>query len=150
MRLTIIASDNFVQVDGVGYAGLDISLMPESIHAVQWDTDHGWVEFKDTTDGKPQNQFIESLDMFQFAIDAWEAADYKAKNPPPPEPPSAELNKATASRLLYDTDYTQLPDVNLANKDEFSVYRALLRQIATNPTPGNLVWPVKPTNVWVS
>lgn len=152
MRVTIIPSDGFVSVDGVGYQDLDLSSVDPSIHAVQFSGAAGWVEYVDTPEGtKLPNEPIASLVQFQPALDAWKVADEEArKPPPPPEPPTAEENKETASRLLYETDYTQLPDVNIANKDEFAAYRAVVREIATNPTAGFIEWPVKPQTVWTT
>jgi hypothetical protein len=47
--------------------------------------------------------------------------------------------------LLAESDYTQLPDVDLANKQEWAVYRQLLRDIPqTYQEPGTVVWPTKP------
>jgi hypothetical protein len=62
--------------------------------------------------------------------------------------PSAEDNKQKAEQLLQDSDWTVLPDVNLANKAEWEAYRAALRSIARNPQEGELNWPTKPQNVW--
>ena len=76
--------------------------------------------------------------------------------PPPPYIPSAETNKQTATQLLYETDWTTIPDVAdpalsnpyLMNQADFFVYRSALRQIAVYPTAGNLDWPVKPQEQW--
>lgn len=47
--------------------------------------------------------------------------------------------------LLAQSDYTQLPDVNLPNKQEWANYRQLLRDIPqTYQTPESVVWPEKP------
>ena len=62
--------------------------------------------------------------------------------------PTVEDNKHIAEKLLQDSDWTVLSDVNLANKSEWETYRALLRSIARNPQDGNLNWPIKPQNVW--
>ena len=56
-------------------------------------------------------------------------------------------NEQQAKQLLASTDWTQLADVTLVNKQEFATYRAQLRQIATNPQ-ATVVWPAPPTNVW--
>ena len=64
MNLTIINEDNAVYVDGMALAGLDISTtgIPDNVHALQWKTNLGWIEFKDNPDfTKDQNQVINSL-----------------------------------------------------------------------------------------
>ena len=58
-----------------------------------------------------------------------------------------EANKNLAVRLLRDTDWSQLPDVNLQNKQAFVEYRALLRDIVLNPQR-EVVFPTKPIEVW--
>jgi prephenate dehydrogenase len=59
----------------------------------------------------------------------------------------AAQNERQAKQLLASTDWTQLADVMLVNKQEFATYRAQLRQIATNPQ-AVVTWPAPPTNVW--
>lgn len=94
------------------------------------------------------------LPYIQQAIDnGWE--NITSNWPLPPEPPTAEENKATASQLLTATDWTTIADVvdpinspYLANQAEFITYRNLVRQIAVYSTAGDLVWPVKPTEIW--
>lgn len=95
---------------------------------------------KNVTEGTPtlvngvwtQNWIV--TDATQSEIQAREA-EAKAKN------------KQRAMQLLTDTDWTQMPDVNLLNKDEFTAYRAALRQIAINPQI-NVVFPTKPSEQW--
>lgn len=72
--------------------------------------------------------------------------------------PTAYTNKQTATQLLYETDWTTIPDVAdpalsnpyLMNSAAFAAYRSALRAIAVNPTAGELVWPTKPNEVWSS
>ena len=66
----------------------------------------------------------------------------------------AVVNQATASQLLYATDWTTIPDVinpandpYLTNQDEFLVYRNDIRKIAVNPT-WDAVFPKQPVAVW--
>jgi hypothetical protein len=78
--------------------------------------------------------------------------------PPPPYIPSAETNKQTATQLLYETDWTTIPDVAdpalsnpyLMNQADFFAYRSALRQIAVYPTAGNINFPTKPQEQWSS
>lgn len=48
-------------------------------------------------------------------------------------------------RLLYDTDWTQLPDVPQATKELYADYRQALRDITNQEDPFNISWPTKPT-----
>ena len=95
---------------------------------------------------------VEARDQ-RISVGSWE--DVTGNWPPPPQPPTAEQNKAKAEGLLQQTDWVVLPDVDdpaiqphLLNKAEFVSYRALLRQIAVNPVAGDINWPVKPVEQW--
>jgi len=77
-----------------------------------------------------------------------------------PLPPSDEQLmaqcKQTASGLLYETDWTSIPDVAnpandpyLTNQAEFIAYRNIIRGYAVSPVP-NPVWPVIPIAQWSS
>lgn len=64
--------------------------------------------------------------------------------------------KNQASKLLYETDWTSIPDVAspsnnpyLTNQAEFLTYRQQLRQLAVNPV-ADPVWPTVPTAQWSS
>lgn len=76
MNLTIIPIDGAVYVDGYSFSGLDLSEAPADVHALQWKTDKGWVEFKDNDDGtKPQNQPITELPAWANSCKAkWDEA----------------------------------------------------------------------------
>ena len=76
MNLVIIPIDGAVYVDSVSYSGLDLSVAPSDVHALQWKTDKGWIEFKDLDDGtKPQNQAITELPSWANACKAkWDEA----------------------------------------------------------------------------
>lgn len=77
----------------------------------------------------------------------------------PPPPTDAELMaqcKNTASKILYATDWTTIPDVSdpvnnpyLINASDFVSYRNAIRKYAVNPVP-NPTWPTQPTAVWSS
>jgi hypothetical protein len=74
------------------------------------------------------------VDMDQEAKDAKDA-EYKARN------------KATAEKKLAATDWTQVSDVPLLNKQEFTDYRAAVRAIALNP-PVEATFPEIPAEQW--
>lgn len=46
--------------------------------------------------------------------------------------------------LLAASDWTQLPDVNIANKSEWATYRQQLRDITSNPNWPNVTFPEPP------
>jgi len=77
MRLTIVADDNCVGIEGEYLASLDLSQLDSSIHAVQWYGEYGEIEFKTVFENgvfiKPHNQIITDAAPFQFAINAWNA-----------------------------------------------------------------------------
>ena len=89
MRVTIIPVDGFVSVDGVGYGALDLSAIDASIHAVQWYGSEGEVEVCNPVTRKMvENRTVNSLNEFQVALDAWNAANTAALQPsiPPAQP----------------------------------------------------------------
>ena len=126
--------------------------IPANVSQLVWNDDSvGWIE------PDPFNKFTDIVELPSWAREC--IAIYEANLPPPPEPyvpPTAEENKQTASQLLYETDWTQIPDVTdpaksdpyLTNPDEFAQYRVLIREIAINPVAGWLDWPLKPNAKW--
>jgi hypothetical protein len=75
MRLTIIADDKCVGVDGLFFEPIELPQLDSAIHAVQWYSEYGEVEYKTRFENgaltKPQNQLITDITPFQFAVDAW-------------------------------------------------------------------------------
>lgn len=88
------------------------------------------------------------VDCSNEVAPGWGYVNNQFVAPSAPQPPTADENKAKAEQLLTQSDWTQLPDVNLLNKNEFATYRAELRQIAINPVAGNIDFPTKPNEIW--
>lgn len=152
MKLTIIPESGSVYENGVSYSGLSWSGTPPDVHALQWDTAAGWIEF---SDGKPNEQITELPEWALNAEAAWTAAN---EPPPPPTPEEIqEMNKSEAVTLLQNTDWAATVDITdpqysnpyLGNQVEFLTYRSEVRQIAVDP-PTTLitVWPVVPSAIW--
>lgn len=66
-------------------------------------------------------------------------------------------NKQTATQLMLDTDWVELPSVtdpanepHLTNAEAFIAYRVALRGIATNPPVVVAEWPLRPQEIWSS
>ena len=80
MRLTIIPIDGSVIVDGdPKFQPLDLSAcgIPADVHALQWYSTRGWIEFRDDDDPftpKPANQDITELPAWANAcVAVWES-----------------------------------------------------------------------------
>lgn len=151
MKLTIVPSDGAVYENGICYANLTWQGTPPNVHALQWDTDSGWIEFNDGT----PNENITTLPV--WANNA-EAAWTVANTPTPLPPPTAEENKQIAVNKLQATDWATISDVAdpaksnpyLSNAQDFVTYRNAVRQYAVYPVAGNINWPVVPQEVWTT
>ena len=55
-----------------------------------------------------------------------------------------ESVKLKRNELLKLSDWTQMPDVAIATKTNWAIYRQALRDITTQADPYNIVWPVPP------
>lgn len=70
----------------------------------------------------------------------------------------ADQNKANATTLLSETDWTCTVDITnpqysnpyLMNQSEFLTYRSLVRNIAVNPPTTPATFPTQPQAVWSS
>lgn len=146
MKLTIIREDRAVYKNNVCYFPLDMSTVPVDVHALQWNADSGHIEFIN----RP-NEHISALPTWaNTCLAEWEAADYVAKNPPPPTPEELIATcKLIAKQKLEATDYVELLDVStlLINKSEFTQYRTAVRALYLAPV-ANPIWPDEPTPVW--
>jgi hypothetical protein len=145
MKLTIIPLDGAVYENGLSYSGLVWNGTPSNVHALQWDNESGWIEYNDGT----LNENITSLPVWaENAMAAWTVANTPV---PPPEPTPEEIqaqNLYKAKQLLSACDYTQLPDVNLANKTAWATYRNQVRAIANNPPITLAIFPDTPPLIW--
>ena len=73
-----------------------------------------------------------------LAHPAWQWVD-----PSTPETKWASV-RTRRDALLAQSDWTQLPDVPLATKETWAIYRQALRDVTTQPDPFSIVWPVAP------
>lgn len=146
MKLTVIPSDKTVYKNNVSYSWLTLTNVPSNVHALQWNNDGGWIEFNDGS----ANQEIQTLPVWaDSCIAAWDAADFDAKNPPPPTPEQLLFAcKQKAKKLLEESDWAVLPDVGLQNSSEFVAYRTILRGLVVQPQE-NPNFPLEPTPIWM-
>lgn len=147
MRITIIPEDGTVYENDVSYNGLDLSSanIPVDVHALQWRDVAGWIEFKDA---RPNQEITELPSWVSPCLTAWEQADYAAKHPPAPTPEQLLFAvQQQALGLLFESDFSQLKDINLTNYSDWVTYRDQVRAIHANPTL-DPVWPTKPPTIW--
>jgi hypothetical protein len=73
MRVSIVADDNLVLIEGIPYTVDCSALVAQGIHAIQWYSTFGEVEFAtdlETGHRKP-NERITDASPFRALIDAW-------------------------------------------------------------------------------
>ena len=72
MRVTIIADDNHVYVEGHAQL-VDLTGLDEDIHAVQWYGTVGEIEFKyhEIENTRAPNQRFDDFSPFQVFVDRW-------------------------------------------------------------------------------
>lgn len=78
MKLTVIRADGAVYKDGISYSNLDLSSVPNNVHALQFNdtVNAGWIEFvQDDFGNKAANEMITSLPAWaNTAITKWNEA----------------------------------------------------------------------------
>jgi hypothetical protein len=79
---------------------------------------------------------------------AWSVVDWEQEAIDAYNEQQKQANKKQAEQLLTESDWTQMPDVYLNNKGDFTDYRAALRAIALNPPVTVTEWPEKPEEIW--
>lgn len=117
---------NYSQILTVNYPNAQWAMDNEDYSTLQW--------FSDTP--KPTQEELDAL-----AITTQEAI-------------AKQDCKKQASALLYETDWTTIPDVAdsanspyLANQTEFISWRSQIRALAVNPV-ADPIFPPKPQEVW--
>ena len=153
MKLTIVASDKSVGIDGEHRSPLNLAQLDPAIHAVQWHDDYGEVEYKTRFENgiwvKPENTRITDISPFQFAVDAFNAGVFDAEQP---ENQATQAMDGTLARYrrnsqLAESDWAVLPDSPLdpVARAAWVEYRHLLRGVPQQPGfPTDIIWPISP------
>ena len=127
MRFTISNQENnmmSVAIDGLAYDNLDASQLDQTIHAVQWYDNHGEIEYKDPATGKMTgNVDIDSIDAFQFAIDAFNTAKTTE------EAEKAEQALQEARTVAFQTAYQDALDNGLSEEDAITAGQTAQDQV---------------------
>lgn len=155
MKISVVVDDQTVIVDGTVTAEVDLSFLPKDIHAIHWFGTHGEIEIKNINNQSAcvitENQNIDSLSEYQQQLLAAVAVrqqqiiqDTAAQTP---AVPADQLVVAQRNRLLFESDWTQLPDSPLSTEiqTQWKTYRQALRDITDQSGfPDTVIWPVRP------
>lgn len=102
-RVTVVKTDGYACVDGKCYNGIDMSSLPEDLHAMQWYGSQGEEEYRDPVTRRHTNFIIHSLSPYQAIIDQWNVKDQEAQelvNNPPVVVPYVITRRQCAKQLL--------------------------------------------------
>jgi len=123
MKISIINPDSTVVIDGLGFDSLDLSTIPSTTHAIQFDTatSIGHVEYNDGT----ANEAITSIAAYQSIIDAWQVV----KDAQPVELTAQEILNNESLGYLASTDWyiTRNDETGAAVPDDVTTARAAAR-----------------------
>ena len=72
MKLTIIKADGAVYKDNVSYSSLSLPTIPSDVHALQWNSNKGHIEFINNV--KTNEEIIELPLWANDALIEWETA----------------------------------------------------------------------------
>lgn len=70
--------------------------------------------------------------------------DYIKKTWIPNANKALEEIRSKRNKLLTESDWTQLPDVEITTKTSWAIYRQELRNITSQQDPFNIIWPTPP------
>ena len=143
MKITIIREDKLVGIDGkfLNIPDDKMKLNP-SIRAIRWFGTYGEIENIDGTIEKR----ITDMSIVQPYIDLYAELYAEKKNHNLMSP--WDSIRQTRDQLLYETDWTMLQDSPLSDEvlNEWKEYRTSLRNITKQfNTPGDVIWPKKPS-----
>lgn len=165
MEINIAPMAGIVIVDGVPL-NIDLTSL-STIQGMHWDGNSGEVAYWNPDTKKMlSNETITDISAYQWVIEAYavekeriaqeklKIEQEKAKIEEnkliaeAKEATDSLLNKSLSTRLslLIQSDWTQLPDVplSLEKKQEWAVYRQILRDLPSNPDFPNVPFPTTP------
>jgi len=141
MKLTIIPSDKVVVIDYKGISfGLDNAAIPQNIHALQWDSSSGHIEYTDS-----DNIAISELpEWANTCVTLWNEQEAILSAPVIKTENDIEKEaREHRSALMFDTDWWATSDRTMSA--EQTAYRQALRDITLQAGfPNEVIWPTKP------
>jgi len=153
MKLIFIVSEKFIRLDDESFLNIkeDLSWVPSNVHAVIWNDDAGYIEYKNAP-----KETIEELGIYEQALEIFDTEKQRRFREQLAE---EELREASRDYwkefrnerdfLLSQSDWTQGNDspLNLQQKQEWVVYRQVLRDLPENTNdPKNPEWPSLPSS----
>ena len=152
MKLIFIVSEKFIRLDAESFYNIkeDLSWVPSNVHAVIWNDDAGYIEYKNAP-----KEIIEELGIYEQALEIFDAEKQGRLREQLAE---EELREASRDYwkelrnkrdfLLSKSDWTQGNDspLTLQQKEEWKIYRQALRDAPSNTIdPKSPVWPLSPS-----
>lgn len=99
----------------------------------------GWIDLN-TMEHRLPNPKPSINHTFDFVTKQWVDARTNQQK--------SEMIRQLRDTRLKNTDWTQLPDVPVANQTAWAAYRQALRDITLQPGyPESVNWPTKPSNI---
>lgn len=108
---------------------------------------YGWFPVRVVPANKSENDVVTGQ---RFEIGTTEVVQYEEIRQKTQQELQEELNiewenvRGERDKRLLECDWTQLPDVNLSNINDWKTYRQALRDITTQSNPKQITWPIKP------
>jgi hypothetical protein len=151
MKLAFIVSEKYIRLNDETFGNIqeDISWVPSNVHAVIWNDDAGYIEYKNAP-----KETIEELGIYEQALEIFDTEKQRRFREQLAE---EELREASRdywkefrnerNRKLIECDWTQLSDspITKQKKQEWAVYRQGLRDLPENTNdPKNPEWPSTP------
>ena len=152
MKLTFIVSEKFIRLDDEAFGNIkeDLSWIPSNVHAVIWNDDAGYIEYKNAP-----KEIIEDLGIYEQALETFNAEKQRRLREQLAEEELREASRDYWKELrnmrnykLSVCDWTQGNDspITEAKKQEWTLYRQKLRDLPDNTIdPKSPVWPLSPS-----
>jgi hypothetical protein len=130
MRISIIAEDNTVMLDGKHHTTDCSGLLVDRIRALQWYGDHGEIEF---VNHAAPNEKITSLAPFMHYIDAAIVPEPPEPQPMPPDPAPKLLTPEEHARQ-HHAWLKEHPDWEKQQQDYDKRFQAELKRLSESGT----------------
>lgn len=114
MRMTIIPVDSMIIIDGFAVSDVDLSWVPDNVHAVQWYETYGEVELI----GRVPNIDITELGIYEQAVPIWEVKKLELEQQEIQRLEQVRLMEEEQQRQVILKQYQMISNQNSENLSE--------------------------------